>query len=141
VYELGPPPIPSAVSAPHWEAASRGVLSVQRCSKCERYAFPPGLACPYCGSHDQRWVPCSGRGIVHTFTTVHRAPTPGVATPYVVAVVELEEGWHMMTNIVGCAPQDVSIDMPVRVIFQQISPDIALPKFELDLRVGDANGS
>jgi hypothetical protein len=62
-------------------------------------------------------------------TTVHRAPTPGVEVPYVVAVIELEEGWHMLSNVVGCAPGEVRIDMPVRVDFVDVSEDVSLPVF------------
>jgi uncharacterized OB-fold protein len=62
-------------------------------------------------------------------TTVHRAPVPGVETPYVVVVVELEEGWHMLSNVVGCAPEQVRIGMPVRVEFVDVSDDVSLPVF------------
>lgn len=125
----GPVPRPTALSAPHWSGGKSGELRVQRCDGCDRYVFNPALVCPFCTSPDLRWRVSSGRGRVHTMTTVHRAPTPGVQTPYVVAVIELEEGWYMLSNVVGRAPGDVRIGMPVRVDFVDVSDEVSLPVF------------
>jgi len=125
----GPLPRPTALSAPHWSGGRDGVLRVQQCDRCDKYVFNPALVCPFCTSSELTWRTSSGRGQVHTMTTVHRAPTPDVAVPYVVAVIELEEGWHMLSNIVGCAPEDVRIDMPVQVDFIDLSPEVSLPVF------------
>jgi hypothetical protein len=127
----GPVPRPTAVSAPHWSGGKNGELRVQQCDGCARYVFNPAPVCPFCTSTDLTWRTSSGRGSVHTMTTVHRAPTPGVETPYVVVVVAMEEGWHMLSNIVGCDPADVHIDMPVRVDFVDVSDEVALPVFRL----------
>jgi uncharacterized OB-fold protein len=102
---------------------------VQRCDRCERYVFNPALVCPFCTHTGLSWTVSSGRGRVHTMTTIHRAPTPGVPTPYVVAVIELEEGWHMLSNLVGCRPEEARIDMPVTVEFERLSDDVWLPVF------------
>jgi hypothetical protein len=117
------------VSAPHWSGGKAGELRVQQCDQCDRYVFNPALICPFCTSENLSWRTSSGRGQVHTMTTVHRALTPVVEVPYVVAVIELEEGWHMLSNVVGCAPGEVRIDMPVRVDFVDVSEDVSLPVF------------
>jgi uncharacterized protein len=125
----GPPPQPTAVSAPHWAAGEHGELRVQHCEQCRRFVFNPATTCPFCLSGELTWVRSSGLGVVHTMTTVYRAPTSGTETPYVVAVIELEEGWYMFSNIVDCAARDVAIDMPVVVTFRQLSDDVWLPVF------------
>jgi uncharacterized protein len=129
--QRGPLPKPTELSAPHWAAAARGELRVQQCSSCHRHIFPPCLCCPYCGGLGLTWVLCSGRGEIHTYTVVYRPPNPGVEVPYVVAVVTLDEGWHMFSNVVGCPVDSVSIGLPVQVTFMAVSDDLALPMFEL----------
>ncbi|HEX9831939.1 MAG TPA: Zn-ribbon domain-containing OB-fold protein [Mycobacterium sp.] len=127
---FGPIPQPTAVSQTHWRAAETGELAVQRCGQCLRYVFNPATTCPYCLSTDLPWRSSCGRGVIHTMTTVHRAPTPGVQTPYVVAVIELEEGWYMLSNIVECAPEKVYIGMPVSVTFLPAAAGVGLPLFK-----------
>jgi uncharacterized OB-fold protein len=127
---FGPLPQSTAVSEVHWGAAKIERLAVQRCDQCQRYVFNPATTCPYCLSADLTWRTSSGRGVIHTMTTVHRTPTPGVGTPYVVAVIELEEGWYMLSNIIDCPPERVSIGMPVTVTFWPAAPGIGLPLFK-----------
>jgi hypothetical protein len=91
--------------------------------------FNPALVCPFCTGTALTWRVSGGRGRVHTLTSIHRAPTPDVETPYVVAVIELEEGWHMLSNLVGCPPEDARIDMPVTVEFVPVDEDVWLPVF------------
>jgi uncharacterized OB-fold protein len=76
-------------------------------------------------------VRASGKGSVYTFTVTHQNQAPGFRgeVPYVLAVVELAEGVRMMTNVVGCAPEDVRIGMPVEVVFEDVTPEVALPRF------------
>lgn len=126
---FGPPPRPTPVSAPHWSGGKDRQLRVQQCDRCDRYVFNPAPVCPVCMSPELTWRSSSGRGRVHTMTTIHRAPTPEIVTPYVVAVVELEEGWHMLTNLVGCAPEDAHIDMAVEVDFVPLAEEVWLPVF------------
>jgi uncharacterized OB-fold protein len=127
---LLPPANP--VSAPYWDAARRHQLVLQRCDQCERYIFHPRATCPHCGGRHLQWVPASGRGVVHTFTIARRPTHPAFTdqVPYVIAVVQLEEGPLMTTNIIGCDPADVSIGQSVTVEFEDVDGEgIALPVF------------
>lgn len=125
------PPV-DATTRPYWEAAARGSLLLKRCLDCRITHFYPRTVCPHCLSDRLDWVEASGRGVIYSFTVVHRAADPALAerVPYVVALVELEEGPRMMTNIVGCAPDAVRIGAPVTVRFETVSDDLALPVFE-----------
>ena len=128
----GPLPVATPESRPFWEAARRHELSLQRCRACGRHVFYPRAACPHCLSSDLEWRRVSGRGTLHTFTIVHRgAKNFPLATPYVLAVVELEEGPRLMTNLVSIEadPARVQIGMPVEVVFEDVSPEVTLPRF------------
>ena len=105
---------------------------MQRCQDCQAYQFYPRGICAGCWSSDVRWVPSSGRGTVWTFTVTRQNRTPGFAeeTPYVLALVELEEGVKMFTNVVGCDPGDVAIGMPVEVTFVQATDQVSIPYFK-----------
>lgn len=118
-------------TAPYWEAAREGKLIIQKCQNCQKYIFYPRMSCPFCFSDRIEWVQASGRGTVYTYTVVsNNAPSAFLADmPYVVAVVRLEEGVQMMTNIVGCDPGEVYCDMPVKVVFEKLTDEITLPKF------------
>ncbi len=124
-----PLPRPTALSAPHWEGCRQGELRVQRCRSCEAYVFIPQPACTRCLSEDLEWVRSSGRGSVYSFTVVHRPQRPEFEVPYTVAIVELEEGWHMLTNLVGSEPGELRIGLPVEVEFKAMSDEISLPMF------------
>ncbi|MFP8877966.1 MAG: Zn-ribbon domain-containing OB-fold protein [Myxococcota bacterium] len=128
-YKGIPLPRPTDLSKPHWDGCRDGVLRVQRCSACGAFVFIPQPICTACQGDHLEWVESSGRGRVYSFTTVHRPPRPAFDTPYVVAIVELEEGWHMLTNIIGCSPESVQVDMPVEVSFERMSEQITLPMF------------
>ena len=126
-----PLPTPDAATAPYWDAAREERLVMPHCLDCGHYHFYPRTLCPQCSSARLEWTRCGGEGEVYSFTVVHRAPSPAfaAAVPYVVAAVKLDEGPHLMTNIVGCAPDAVRIGMRVRVTFQKISDEITLPVF------------
>jgi len=124
-----PLPQPTRLSQPHWDGCKEGVLHVQRCTACDAYVFIPQPVCTHCQSDQLEWVASSGRGTVYSFTTVHRPPRPEFETPYVVAIIELEEGWHMLANPVECRPEDVHVGMPVEIVFRQMSEEISLPFF------------
>lgn len=114
------PPVMSDRSAPFWTGGACGELRIARCQDCGWYAHPPLPACPRCHGRDTRAEPVSGRGTVWS-CTVNRYPfAPGVPPPYVVALVELEEqaGLRLLTNVVGCEPDAVTIGMPVHVVFE-----------------------
>jgi uncharacterized OB-fold protein len=127
-------PPASERSAPFWDATRARRLVQRRCRDCGAWAqFAIGL-CPRCRSADFEWQPVSGRGVVHTFTVV-RAAAPSLEwaarTPYVVALVELEEGPRLMTNIVGSDPETVAVGAAVRVGWEPLENGRAYPVFEL----------
>jgi len=115
-----------------WEACQRHELYLQKCRACGAFRYYPRALCPACLSSETEWVLSSGRGSVYTYTVTHQNQAPGFRDdlPYVLAYVELEEGVRMLTNIVGCAPQDVHIGMPVEVSFDDVTPEVSLPKFK-----------
>ncbi len=117
----------SWLTRPFWEAAREGVLVRPVCDRCGRSFFTPQIACPFCGSLRWTYVPSTGRGAVYSHTTVHRAPGPEFTPPYVVAVVDLDEGWSMLTNVVGCDPAAVAIGMRVEVTWRRFPQEPARP--------------
>jgi uncharacterized protein len=127
-----PLPRPYQDTEAYWDAAKEKRLVLQQCKDCGKHQFYPRGVCSHCLSSALDWVESRGRGKVHTFTVCHRAPHPGFAAelPLVIAVIELDEGVRMMSNIVGCDPTSVRIDMAVKVVFAEESPEITLPKFE-----------
>ncbi|MDB5812269.1 MAG: putative nucleic-acid-binding protein containing a Zn-ribbon [Betaproteobacteria bacterium] len=127
-----PLPSPDAATTPYWDAAREGRLVMPRCEDCGRYHFYPRTLCPHCSSPKLKWTDVSGDGEVYSFTVIHRAPSPAFATavPYVVASVKLAEGPHLMTNVIGVAPEAVRVGMPVKAIFQKFSEQITLPMFQ-----------
>ena len=132
----GDRPLPdrdSAVSERFWAAASEERLLVQECADCGRRQFFPREWCHYCGSGAVEWLEAEGAGHVHTYTVIRRAtelPAFAEEVPYVVAYVELEEGVRVCSNVVGCSPDEVEIGLPVRVAFDRVTEDLALPKFQ-----------
>lgn len=124
-----PIPHPTAITKPFWDAVNRGELAVQRCSDCGKFVFLPGPMCTACQGTSLDWVQSSGRGTVYSFTTVYRPAQPAFEVPYTVAIVELEEGWYLPTNIVGVEPEQVAFGMPVRVDFEQRTDEVAVPVF------------
>lgn len=126
--EAPPLPQPDALTAPFWEACRRGVLEVSECRDCGHLFLPPGPCCPKCWSTALALRPVSGLGRVFSFVVYRRTYHPGMPAPYVVALVELEEGPRLITNIVGCAAEDVAIDMQVELCFEEVG-DFKLPRF------------
>ncbi|HUY21431.1 MAG TPA: Zn-ribbon domain-containing OB-fold protein [Acidimicrobiales bacterium] len=125
-----PAPTPDADSAPYWAAAHDGRLVVQRCERCgahQLYARDRCLAC----RGPVAWVEASGRGTVYSFTVIRQNYSRPFRdwTPYVVALVDLEEGPRLMTNIVGCPPEAVSVGMAVRATFEAVSDDAGIALF------------
>ncbi len=125
------PPINPA-SQPFWDACAQGRLLLQRCGDCGHLQLYPRLLCAACGSRTLGWVEASGRGTVKTFTIIRRAVSAAFEpdAPYVVALVELEEGPTLMSNIIGCDPASVAIGQPVRVTFEKRAEGVAVPQFE-----------
>ena len=126
-----PIPVVTPALAPFFEAARRGVLTVQRCDSCGRFRFPPRELCPHCLASSASWAPVSGRGEVFSFNVMHQVYHPGFAAevPYAVAVVQLEEGARMVSNVIGVKPHELKCGMPVEVVFEKLNDEITLPKF------------
>ncbi len=126
-----PLPLPSPESVPYWEGAKAHRLLVQKCRDCAGHWHPPSTICPSCGARDWDWVAASGRGRVFSFVTYHRVYNKGWdgELPYVVAVIELEEGARLLSNLIGIAAAEVVCDMAVEVVFDDVTPDVTLPKF------------
>ena len=114
-----------------WEALARHELYFQRCRDCGTKRVYPRAVCPVCLSSATEWVRASGRGTVYSFTVTHQNQAPGFREelPYVLAIVELDEGVRMMTNVVGCAPDAVRVGMAVEVAFEDVTAEITLAKF------------
>lgn len=128
-------PLPKSdpVTAPFWDSVNRGQLEIQRCDDCRSFIFYPRAMCPSCGSRKLTWTPVSGRGRIYSLTIVHR-PTSNAFkadAPYVVALVELDEGCRLMSNIVGVEPDParVRIGMAVEVVYDRVTDGTTLPKF------------
>ena len=124
-----PLPIPTPTSAPHWEGARTGRLRVQRCRSCGEHVFIPQPTCTQCLSSELEWIESSGLGTLYSYTVVHRPQQPAFQTPYTVAIVEVEEGFFMLSNLVDCEEADIRIGMPLEVTFQAMSDEISLPYF------------
>jgi uncharacterized OB-fold protein len=126
-----PKPRPAPESLPYWQAAKEHRLALPKCEDCDKFWFPPSRACPHCLSMNVSFQTVSGRGKVFSFVTFHRVYRPAFAqdVPYVVALVELEEGPRVLTNILGISHEDVRCEMPVEVVFDDYDDEISSPKF------------
>lgn len=129
---LKPIPVPSEDSQPFWAAAKKHELSLQRCGTCGSFRFPPAPVCPECTSLGGDWTKLTGRGTIFSFVVFHRAFHKSFEkdVPYAVALVELEEGPRLVTNIVGVAPDQIRCDIPVELVFEDVTPECTLPKFK-----------
>ena len=117
------------VSAPFWTGCAAGELRFQRCRSCAAAQFPPAEHCRQCLAVDLAWEVSAGRGTVYSWTVVHRPATPAFAVPYAPAIVDVAEGYQLLTNLVGVAPDDITPDMPVAVRFVALPGDLTLPYF------------
>lgn len=126
-------PIPTITPEmrPFYEAAKRHELVVQKCRGCGTHRFPARDLCSNCLSRESAWVKSSGKGEIFSFNVMHQVYHPGFAAevPYAVVVVKLAEGAKITSNVVGVKVHDIKIGMPVRVVFEDITGDVTLPKF------------
>lgn len=129
-----PVPTPTQLSRPHWDACRRRELTFQRCDACRQAVFPPSPACWRCGGASLTWEQSAGTGSVYSHSTVWRPQTPAFDAPYSVAVVAVDEGWHLFTNVVGCHPDEVHTGLRVRVSFVEAGDPAGtvLPAFTPD---------
>ena len=126
-----PVPTTSPETEPFWQGCRDGVLLLQSCHACGNLQYYPRAVCTACLSSDLDWRRASGRGRIHSFTTVHRALSPAFEDdlPYVVAVIELEEGLRMVSRIVGRDSERLVIEQPVEVAFERVDGQWVLPVF------------
>jgi len=126
-------PLPAITedTQPYWEGTKQGELRAQRCRGCRHLWLPPAILCPKCLSEDVEWERLAGRGTIYSFIVVHRPQHPAFLedAPYNVAIVELDEGVRMHTNVVECANEELAVGMPVEVVFEKIDDNVTLPKF------------
>ena len=127
-----PRPISPEVTRPFWEAAKRHELVMPRCQTCDHLFFYPRSECPRCLSNHLEWMRVSGRGRLHTYTIVYQPANAAFRddTPYICAVVQLDEGPRMVSNVVQCDIEAVKVDMPLEAIFDDVTPECTLVKFK-----------
>ena len=129
-----PVPVPENIelTKPFWEAAKRHELMMQRCKKCAEWIFYPREQCPNCFSQDMEFQKVSGRGRVYAYTTVYQPAHPAFndEAPYVFAIVQLDEGVRVATNIVGIPHEQVKVDMAVEAAYEDVTPEWTLVKFK-----------
>jgi len=127
-----PIPVPIPETQYFWDKVKEHELWLQRCQDCSKVFFYPRLHCPQCMSENLQWFQASGRGTLYTYMINHR-PAPGFEedAPYAIAVVQLQEGPRMMTNIVGIenTPENLVLDMPLEVVFDDVLPEVTIPKW------------
>jgi uncharacterized OB-fold protein len=129
---LPQPTTPEAM--PYWEGAREGKLMLPRCQACAKAFFYPRVVCPFCASRDITWIQASGRGRLYSFAIAHQIMNKAfrVKPPVILAMVELEEGPRLLTNLVNVAadPGTLHCDMPVEVVFEKLTAEISLPMFQ-----------
>jgi hypothetical protein len=128
--QAGPVPHASSqLSLPFWQGCQSGELRYQRCAVCGQSNFPPTEHCRQCLSAELRWERSGGLGEIYSWTVVHRPVTAEFQPPYAPAIVTLDEGYQMLTNVVGVAPDDLAIGMRVQVQFHAVDGGVTLPYF------------
>ena len=124
-------PVIDAESAPFWEGTRAHTFLIRHCNACGRDHFFPRHACPHCWSDHCDWRPASGRGRIYSYTVIHHNENPPFKEmlPYIVALIDLEEGVRVTSNIVECTPDVIHVGMPVEVVYQPITDVVTLPYF------------
>ncbi len=127
-----PLPVIQTWSKAFWEGTKKRKLLIQECQDCKAKIFYPRRACPECWSSNLGWTESKGKGKVYAFTVTMSDVEPRFAgdLPYVLALIELDEGIRMMGNIIGEDPKDFRIGMNVEVVFEDVTPEITLPKWK-----------
>ncbi|MGW1029056.1 Zn-ribbon domain-containing OB-fold protein [Streptomyces sp. NPDC002577] len=124
-----PHPVPGALSAPFWKQCAQRKLVFQRCSSCRWACFPPAELCRNCLGRDLKWETSSGRGTLYSWTVVYRPVTPAFEAPYAPAIVDMEEGYQFLTNLIGIAPEGIRPGMAVTAEFHEVGSGLYLPYF------------
>ncbi len=126
-----PIPVVTPEMRPFYDGARQRELRVQRCRACGALRFPARALCSACLGTGAEWVAVCGRGEVFSFNVMHQVYHPGFAAhvPYAVVLVQLAEGPRLLSNLVSVPPEAIRIGMPVRVVFEDVSDEVTLPKF------------
>ena len=128
-----PLPQPTPETQEFWDGLKRHELRIQQCQDCNQHYFYPRVLCPHCHSTNVEWTTVSGKATVETFVINHRPPRGFEDdTPLVIAVVTLDEGPRMMTNLVNMepSPEQIQADMAVEIVYDDVTDEVTLPKFQ-----------
>lgn len=119
-------------SRPYWEGLKQGELRIQRCDSCSKAVFYPRSICPHCFADQLSWMVASGKGTIYSYTIAHQAFGSFAAdAPFVVALIELEEGVRMMSRLLDAPRERVTVGAAVMVTFEKVEEDLTLPYFRL----------
>ncbi len=131
-------PIPrtSAGAAPYWEGCRQGELRYLRCDDCGAIPPLPTPICAHCRSRRLSWVASAGRGALYSWTVVWRPQHPAFEVPYAPAIVLLDEGFHLLSAVVGCEPEALAAGLRLRVEFHAVDHEVTLPFFSPDPDAG-----
>lgn len=127
-----PVPVVNSWTMNFWKGNNEGKLMIQKCKDCHQPIFYPRMSCPFCFSDSIEWIESSGKGKIYSYTVVRsNAPSAFLADmPFIIAVIRLDEGVQMLTNIVECEPEEVCCELPVQVVFEKLTDEFTLPKFK-----------
>lgn len=117
------------LTAPFWMGCEEGELRVQQCQDCRQRFFTPLPACPHCLSCDWKWIASPGTGTLYSYTVVSYIPASDRSVPFVLAAVDLDDGWTMTSNVIDCDPADVRCGMRLKVCFRPDAEGRVLPQF------------
>ena len=125
-------PVINEVNRPFWDGCRHGELLLQRCTHCQRLRYPAAVVCPSCLANEAEWQRVSGRGKVFSFVVFHRAYHPAWEgkVPYNVALIEIDEGPIMLSNVVDVDNAKLAVGFPVQVAFETIDEGLAIPVFK-----------
>lgn len=126
-----PVPAPTGISEPFWKATTEGLLVLQKCGSCGAIQHYPRPFCVTCLEQDLQWVKASGKGTLYSFTIVRRAASKAFEPdlPYVLAIVELQEGPHMTANVIDISIGALRVGMPLDLMFTPAGDGIAIPQW------------
>ena len=127
-----PLPVPNLDNQEFWDKCREHRLVLRRCRDCLSFSHPPKPNCPECASDNLEWVASEGKGKVYTFVITRQPVSPAFVgrLPWAVVDVELEEGVHMISNLIDCDPDQIEIGMDGTVVFEEVNGEITLPKFK-----------
>lgn len=126
-----PLPETDGLAGHYWQSTAKGSLQIQQCTQCSKHQHYARPMCTHCGSRALDWVQTTGKGTVLSCTTVHRSPYTDIDTPYIVALIRLDEGVTLLSHLVGASPDANHCDKSVKLSFSPLREDVQLPVFML----------